>query len=344
MFSWRRAALRFAVCLFPGLAVVSAGCQTSLPERGTPQPGTYRQTTPLRYLLSNRNYLVHVPRGYGEDKTYPLVVMLHSAFSAAAQAEKWSKLSDLADREGFVVAYPNGIGLFGWLQHWNAGYCCGLASMGAVADVKFISYVIDDLSRRLCIDPNRVYVAGHSNGAMLAYYFASERPGQVAAIGVVSGSIGVSRGPGRPPRKIQAPQTPVPLIVIHGREDGQVPFEGGRPISLWPLPSYLSVLDSACSWAEYCGCASLPVAYENSSAREVLRWQDNGGRTWVILYVLSGWGHRWPGTAFTRRLPHHHPLRQFEASEVLWDFFRHHTRAEDGDGRAVRTGVWLKAP
>lgn len=329
MVSWRSVFLRLAACLFLGLAAATVGCRASLPQSGTPQPGTYHQMTPLHYLLSTRSYLVHVPRGYREDRTYPLVVMLHGAFSTAAQAEKWSDFSHLADREGFVVAYPNAIGLFGWLTHWNAGHCCGLASRADVPDVKFVSYMIDDLTSRLRIDPNRVYVAGHSNGGMLAYYFASRRPRQVAAIGVVSGTTGSSTNPSKPPLKVRPPETPVPLIAIHGREDDHVLFDGGRPVPLWPVPSYVSVLDSVCSWAESCGCETLPVVHESAPGREVLIWRDDNGRTQVTLHILNGWRHKWPGTAFTARLPRTDPLRQFEASEVLWDFFRRHPRTGD---------------
>jgi len=74
---------------------------------------------------------------------------LHGAFGTAGTMERQSGFSELADREGFVVAYPNGIGLFGHLQHWNAGHCCGRAEMDRVDDVGFLRYVIRDVSSRV---------------------------------------------------------------------------------------------------------------------------------------------------------------------------------------------------
>jgi polyhydroxybutyrate depolymerase len=308
---------------------MSGGCQASRPERGTLRTGTCRQRTSLHHFLSARDYLVHVPQGYDEDRTYPLVVVLHGAFSSASQIESWSNFSRLADREGFVVAYPNGTGFFGLGRLWNARHCCGLASLSRVPDVEFISRMIGDLSARLRIDPDRVYVIGHSNGGMLAYYFASMRPDMVAAIGVVSGSIGSSPVAGGSVLAIRPPATRVPLIALHGLEDPTVPFEGGKPDFFLPVPFYVPVLDSVCSWAESCGCDFMPALDESTSAQEVLDWTDDDGRTWVTLHILNGWGHAWPGTIFVARLPPSHPLREFEACEVLWEFLRRHSRAEN---------------
>jgi len=62
----------------------------------------------------------------------PLVVVLHGAFSTAREMADWTGWSALADREGFIVVYPEGgWGLLGFLQHWNAGHCCGKAAMKA---------------------------------------------------------------------------------------------------------------------------------------------------------------------------------------------------------------------
>ncbi|MCL5279431.1 MAG: alpha/beta hydrolase, partial [Planctomycetes bacterium] len=151
-----------AIPVLAGMLVVLSGCGTPRPDPGTLTPGTYFQITPLRYRWSMRTYLLHIPQSYHEQKAWPLVLVLHGAFGTAATMERQSGFSELADREGFVVAYPNGIGLFGYLQHWNAGHCCGLAEMDHVDDVGFLRYVIRDVSNRVHIKPQRMYVVGHS--------------------------------------------------------------------------------------------------------------------------------------------------------------------------------------
>jgi len=320
-----RSASCFVKLTCAGLFATLAGCETfSLPASGTPRPGTYDQTTPLRYRLSARTYLVHVPRNYRAERAWPLVLVLHGAFSTAGEMEKWSGFSNLADREDFVVAYPNGIGVFGFLQHWNAGHCCGLAAEDKVDDVGFLRYVIDDVSDRLRIDPQRVYVVGHSNGGMLAYHFASAYSPCLAGVGIVAGALGSSQGARKPLRMIGPPQAPVPLIVIHGREDTNVPFEGGSGPRTVADRRYVSVFDSVECWAGYCGCEVTPqVRADPQSGRHIMTWQDARGNAWVTLHVLEHWGHPWPSRlSIEKRRSKEDPLRTFDAAQTIWDFFR----------------------
>ncbi len=316
----RRFVLRVLALTGAAALATLAGCSTSVPRRGT-----YVQTTPLRYGLSARTYLVHIPLGYDEQKAWPLVLVLHGAFATAGSMEERSGFSALADREGFVVAYPNGIGLFGSLQHWNAGHCCGLAQVDHVDDVGFLRYVIRDVASRIRIDPRRIYVAGHSNGAMLAYRFASEDCEQIAGVAVVAGTIGSSKSPHEATCTVGPPRIPVPLVVVHGREDETVPFAGGPGLRGGPR-RYVSVPDSVQLWAQYCGCLSTPeVCDDPLGDRCTLTWQDEKGNSMVVLHVLDNWKHVWPGTTVTGRLPEDHPLRSFEAAQVIWDFFRTQT-------------------
>jgi len=78
--------------------------------------------------------------------------------------ENWSGWSQLADREGFIVIYPEGIGLLGFLQHWNAGHCCGKAAEDDWDDVAFIEAAINGVSIQYEIDKHRIYMVGFSNG------------------------------------------------------------------------------------------------------------------------------------------------------------------------------------
>jgi poly(3-hydroxybutyrate) depolymerase len=81
--------------------------------------------------------------------------------------EKWSGWSWLADREGFIVIYPEGIGILGFLQHWNAGYFCGKAVEDNWNDVAFIEAAIDGTCRQYAVDKHRIYMIGFSNGGMM---------------------------------------------------------------------------------------------------------------------------------------------------------------------------------
>jgi polyhydroxybutyrate depolymerase len=310
-----------AIPVLAGMLALLSGCGTPRPAPGTLMPGTYIQITPLRYRWSMRTYLLHIPQGYHEQKAWPFILVLHGAFGTASTMERQSGLSELADREGFVVAYPNGIGLFGYLQHWNAGHCCGLAEMDRVDDVGFLRYVMRDASSRVHIDPQCVYVVGHSNGAMLAYRFAAENSELIAAVGVVAGCIGSSKGRASAACWIGPPKTPVPLIAIHGGDDQTIPLAGGPGLHSGPR-QYVSVVDSVGRWARYCRCIPAPqITNDPCGGRCTMTWRDDREEPWVVLHVLEHWKHAWPGTSVTGQLPPNHPLRMFEASQVIWDFF-----------------------
>jgi polyhydroxybutyrate depolymerase len=301
--------------------LVLSGCGTPRPDPQTLMPGTSVQVTPIHYRWSTRTYLLHIPPGYDEQRAWPFLLVLHGAFGTAGTMERQSGFSALADREGFVVAYPNGIGLLGHLQHWNAGHCCGLAEMDRVDDVGFLRYVLHDVASRVRLDPQRLYVVGYSNGGMLAYRFASQESDSIAAVGVVAGSLGSSKDRDGTTCWIGPPKSRVPLIAIHGRDDEAVPFAGG-PGRHSGRRCYASVFDSVGLWARYCRCDLTPQVEEDLDGNLcTMTWRDDREYPWVLLYILDHWKHAWPGASVTGQLPQDHPLRMFEASQVIWEFF-----------------------
>jgi polyhydroxybutyrate depolymerase len=155
------------------LSLLYMGCAVSLPQDRPVGPKTYKNTLNIRVLGARRTYLVHIPSDYNPQKQLPLVVVIHGAFDTAKGMEKFSGFSDLADKEKFIVMYPNGIGILGFFQHWNAGHCCGKAASDNVDDVGFLAAAIEDVSARLKIDAARIYMVGFSNGGMMAYRFAA---------------------------------------------------------------------------------------------------------------------------------------------------------------------------
>jgi hypothetical protein len=52
-----------------------------------------------------------------------------------------------------------------------------------------------------------------------------------------------------------------------------------------------------------------------------MTWRDDQQQPWVVLHILDHWKHVWPGISATGQLPPDHPLRMFETSQVVWDFF-----------------------
>src|ERR1700761_863930 len=181
-------ALRAALILAP--VTPGAALATSMDARPPLRPGTHKVLVDQRVSGVRRSYYVHVPAGDDGTTPLPVVVALHGAFSTAREFERESSFSALADRERFIVVYPQGIGLGDWFRHWNSGHCCGKARKKNIDDVGFVLATVDDVARRNPVDRARIYLVGFSNGGMLAYRIAAEHPDIVAAVAVVSGTIG----------------------------------------------------------------------------------------------------------------------------------------------------------
>ena len=270
-----------------------------------------------------RSYHVHVPTNYDGRLPLPMVIVLHGAFDNGRGMEKFSGFSRLADRENFIVLYPNGIGILGYLQHWNAGHCCGKAAKDDIDDVDFIAAAIEDVSLRLSIDRDRLYMVGFSNGGMMTYRFASERGDLLAAAAPLAASIG-----GRPDLdadewRIGEPIKPLPLLVMHGMDDNDILYEGGKSQHRKGERTYWSVDDSIEFWLNANECIGQPVDTTMAGgAVQVHTWNTCKNSAIVTLYKINGWGHVWPGSHVTAQLSSDHPLKSFDAAQIIWDFFK----------------------
>ena len=129
----------------------------------------------------DRTAWVHQPAA-GTGAAPPLVVCLHGGFGQGAGMALYSGFDRVADRFGFVVAYPDG-----HRRSWNDGRGNTPAGRDGVDDVAFAAALLDQLSTRLAYDPRRVYVTGISNGAMMAQRLGCELPERIAAIAPVAG-------------------------------------------------------------------------------------------------------------------------------------------------------------
>nr|WP_281432351.1 PHB depolymerase family esterase [Desulfatitalea alkaliphila] len=266
---------------------------------------------------------IYIPSGYDGLTRLPLVVVIHGAFTTAKGVEKFSGFSHLADRENFIVLYPEGIGILGYLQHWNAGHCCGKAANDKIDDVGYLADAIGDICSRLSIDRDRIYMAGFSNGGMMAFRFAAEHTEMLAAAAPIAASIGGRPNMDAPQWRIPAPQKQLPILIMHGLNDNHVPFAGGVSTHRKGERTYLSVEASVQFWLDANGCQGAPVVSNaNHGAVEINTWDTCAGSSMTVLCKISGWGHQWPGPYFTVKLSEEDPLYNFDAAEMIWSFFK----------------------
>lgn len=196
--------------LLATLATLVVGVSSAAPLAGALAPLTTSSDDRV-VLPSGRAYVLHTPPALRRDprlqQARPAMVVVHGLDSDPADAARSTGFDALSDRDGALVAYPEGV-----RRSFNAGLCCGQAVTQDVDDVAFLADLVLDLRRR---GVGRVSVVGFSNGAMMAYRFACARPELVDTIGVMSGTLEVPRCRG-----------PVRALHLHGEKDTAVPFDG----------------------------------------------------------------------------------------------------------------------
>lgn len=262
--------------------------------------------------------MLHVPRGYKSSrKALPVVLNFHGGGGSAQAQAKLSGMNRSANRNNFIVVYPNGTGGLAGVQTFNAGTCCGYASDNNISDVAFASAIIDDLIANYRVNRRRIYATGHSNGGMLAYRLACDLSERIAAVASVAGPLGMSDC---------HPTRPVSILHFHGTADKCAPINGGAGA----LPGsgvFLSASDSVSFWIEQDSCrGELNVTYKNGNAT-CRSYKTCAGRTEVAACTIVGGGHAWPGgnsypSAF---LCGGKRTKDISANEEMWKFFKRHS-------------------
>lgn len=294
--------------LFPNLA-----CK----EKGPPLEST--QAVEIYGSLSvngaERTYLLHLPTSYPTDEEVPLLLAFHGGGGDGEGMEKLTHLSEVSDREGFIVVFPDGMN-----RQWNDGRP---EINPGVDDISFVLKLLDDLEGKYNIDRGRIYATGISNGGFFCFRLACELHGVIAAIAPVGCLMGEALA-----QKTPSPQ-PIPIMLTFGEDDPLVPQEGGEIRGFGKeRGSVLSFRATVSFWVKANSCSPSPtVNYEPDKIsgdgtrvrREV--YSAEGAGSELILLVIEGGGHTWPGGL--QYLPERtigKTCRDIDASEAIWDF------------------------
>ncbi len=259
-----------------------------------------------------RRYLLYVPESYMPGEPTPLVISFHGFAEWPAHQRDISHWNDLADEYGFIVVYPMGTRFpLRWRTHGAPD-----TEADRKRDVTFISDLIDAVSARYSIDPDRIYANGLSNGGGMTLALACDLAERIAAFGSVSGAYLL-------PWDECTPSRPVPGIVFHGTADRIVPFEGG-PSHAFDIP-FPSIPQWVETLAQRNGC---DVAPQSLPARGDVRGVAyTGCDADVVFYTIDGGGHAWPGGGSMPRAIVGHITQDIDATRVMWAFFERHPLA-----------------
>lgn len=228
-----------------------------------------------------RRYRLYVP-GSAAD-TSPVVVMLHDAGGTPESMAETTQFDRAARDGGFAVAYPESV-----RGTWNAGFCCGDAPAEEIDDMAFLEGLVEALTDRGRIDGDRVYLAGVSNGAVMAYRFACESDTPIAGLASVAGAM-VTEG--------CEPSAPLSVLEIHGTDDEVVPFEGGELADFTQASETVpSSEELAGYWADANGCEE--SATETEDPVTTTTWEECREDRAVRLIAIEGAGHTWYAPGF----------------------------------------------
>ena len=275
----------------------------------------------------SRTYYLHVPTNLPKDKDVALVLMFHGGGGTPAFAERESKFNDLADREGFLVAYPEGIG-----KSWNDGRNNKTiaAQRDNIDDLGFIAALIDDVANDHKLDRKQVFSTGISNGAMFSHHLAANLSSRIAAIAPVVGGLA------EPSRDKFKPEQPVSILILQATDDPLVAYNGGDIV----LPGgakragIIATDETVKKWVEHNGCQREAVEEDLADKDpqdgcRVKKFTYAKGKddTEVVLLRIEGGGHTWPnGLQYLPEKVIGKVCRDINGTEVIWEFFKAHPK------------------
>ena len=288
--------------------------------------GLSLQTT--KYDGLERSYYLHLPPDYNAAPRLPVVFVLHGGGKADGdEVASRTGYNEIADREGFIAVYPNGID-----AQWNDGRGKTFRKASdntSIDDVGYIAELIDRISHDYKGDASRVYVTGLSNGGMMTLRLGCDISDKLAAIAPVIANI---------PQNIIAtckPDSPLAVLLMNGTADPLVPWDGGS-VSFFrkTMGEVVSTDDTVAFWTKHNQCTPVPTIElladkdsKDESSVEVSTYNHCAESADVILYAIIGGGHSFPGGNIPDR-----PLllgrknNDINAAEVIWEFFKAHER------------------
>ena len=192
----------------------SPGCKLDKIEHGR------RLDRSIEVDGQRRGYILDVPESAKPAVPVALIFDFHGFGHSAVGVWQVSGFRALADKEGFITVYPQGLPVKLKLhgkELTNDGW--EMFAVDGNRDLRLVAALLDDLENRYCIDLSRVFATGFSNGAFFSSLLGCAMADRFAAVAPVSG--GDLSVPCKPSRGI-------PVLIHHGRSDRVIEVARGR--------------------------------------------------------------------------------------------------------------------
>ena len=198
-----------------------------------PLTASQRRILECTYRLPEANadmaYTLFIPTSYRAGQPTPLVVDLHGLSITPLQQILFDGTTDFAERHGFIVLAPIGFNLSAW---WGsrAGAPVETAQFkpgtqtryttGELAEIDTMS-LLRMIRERYTIDPDRIFLMGHSMGGAGTYYLGGKYNDIWAGLAPIAGAGGIA------PENAQRYRS-IPMLIMHGDRDSIVNVTGSR--------------------------------------------------------------------------------------------------------------------
>jgi polyhydroxybutyrate depolymerase len=270
----------------------------------------------------SRNYTIYVPSTYTPQSSAALVVNMHGITLNRGFQMAASGMNAVAEREGFLVIYPDAV---------NGDW------FGPQDNIAFIDSLLAEVSSQYSVNAPKVYATGFSQGGAMSYILSIARPYTFAAIASVSGPRTIAFDETLfPPGLAATPSRPFPLLHVHGTGDPLVPYNGGVGVFDLQFPSVERVVHD---YVLNNGGDTVPTIVDlpntdttDGSTVQLLSYDggtylDRSGSVRpaeVLLYRIQDGGHNWPGD-FSPWPGFAVPVNyDISASNEIWKFFSRH--------------------
>ena len=262
-----------------------------------------------------REYMLYVPNTIKPQA--PLIFVLHGLGSTNSHIRDYSQMDLVANKNGFVVCYPQGTGSTKNTIHtkkgsffWNVGY--EIHKNEVVDDVSFLTSLAIYLQQEYDLDPEKTFCTGMSNGGDMSYLLGCQAPEVFKAIASITGCMMEWI------YKSCDNNSPIPVFQIHGTKDNITYYDGDiKNRDRWG--AYLGVESTIQFWVDHNMCSKSiidTIGFVNNESRYIIREKFLNGidENEVWLYKVINGGHDWVQKSLEKN---------FNTSEEIWKFFEH---------------------
>lgn len=230
---------------------------------------------------TSRTFTLYVPYG-AHSGLRPAVFLFHGYSSNPNTIDSKASMTANAESAKWYAVLPLGSGL---IRGWNGAGCCpGVFS----DDVAFARAIVDWLKANTCVDQNKVYSTGFSNGGFMTHRLACEASDIFSGFAPHSGLLGSSSA------SSCTPSRSVPVVSFHGTADGVVSYFGnGNTLGFWDTMAHWTANNA-------CGGEENAVDVLVTETTHCVRYNECSGGVPVEFCEVSGLAHDWSGNDDSR--------------------------------------------